>query len=108
LRDRTDPASTLETAFLDWLHGNGLRLPDRAQYRPDDEVAAQPDFYYLRNGIPGVCVFVDGPTHDAPGQVIHDQQIREALEDSGYRVISIRPGSFAEQVARYPDTFGAI
>ena len=108
LLDRIDPASSFEREFLQHLHQHQLRLPDEAQSQPESSVYAQPDFYYLRNGIPGVCVFVDGPAHDAPGPVIHDQQIREALEDRGYRVISIRPGSFAEQVARYPDTFGAI
>ncbi|GIW10805.1 MAG: DEAD/DEAH box helicase [Dehalococcoidia bacterium] len=34
LLDRTDPASTLEREFLDYLHAHKLRLPDLAQHRP--------------------------------------------------------------------------
>jgi hypothetical protein len=104
LRDLTDPASSLERDFLDWLHANGLRLPDRTQYRPDDEVMAQPDFYYARDGIPGVCVFVDGPHHDDPDQADRDRQAREALEDRGYRILTVRyDRPFAETVGAYPD-----
>lgn len=107
LRERTDPASPLERQFLDYLYEHKLRLPDHAQYRPEADIAAQPDFYYERDGLPGVCVFVDGPAHDAPHQAAHDQQVRQALEDRGYRVVVIRyDRPFEEQVAKEPTVFG--
>ena len=43
LRDRTDPASTFERAFLDFLYHRGLRLPDEAQSRPTEDIFVQPD-----------------------------------------------------------------
>ena len=58
-----DPASNFDRAFLDYLFVNRLRLPDHAQHNPAQTVAVQPDFYYERDGIPGVCVFLDGPHH---------------------------------------------
>lgn len=46
------------------MQAHHLRLPDAAQTRPTPEVAVQPDFYYQRAGLPGVCVFIDGlPRH---------------------------------------------
>ena len=43
--------------------GDRLRLPDHAQHTPAEAIPVQPDFYYERNGIPGVCVFLDGQHH---------------------------------------------
>ncbi len=107
LRERTDPASPLERQFLDYLYEHKLRLPDHAQYQPEADIAAQPDFYYERAGLPGVCVFVDGPAHDAPDQAEHDRQVRQALEDRGYRVVVLRHDRpFQEQVAKEPTVFG--
>jgi hypothetical protein len=107
LRERTDPASPLERRFLDYLYERKLRLPDHAQYRPEADIATQPDFYYERDGMRGVCVFVDGPAHDAPDQAERDRQVRQALEDRGYRVVVIRHDRpFAEQVASEPTVFG--
>jgi superfamily II DNA/RNA helicase len=103
-----DPASPLERQFLAFLHDHDLILPDTAQNRPSADVAVQPDFYYQRNGRPGVCVFVDGAVHGEAEQVQHDQRVREELEDHGFRVIAITGTSFANQVRRYPDVFGAL
>ncbi len=106
LRERVDPASSLEREFLDHLSAHMLRLPDRAQYRPDPEVAVQPDFYYERDGLRGVCVFVDGPTHDQPAQAARDREVREALTDRGYRVLVVRfDRPIADQLDHYPDVF---
>ena len=102
-----DPASTLERDFLDFLRENGHRLPDQAQNRPAADVPVQPDFYYDREGRPGVCVFVDGPHHDEPRQRETDERLRAMLQDYGYRVIVIRyDRPFHEQVEKYPDLFG--
>jgi len=103
-----DPRSSLERSFLTYLHDHRLRLPDLAQNRPAADLPVQPDFYYERDGLPGACVFVDGPVHDTPEQSSRDRELREALEDRGYRVIVIRSESFEGQVERYPDIFGAI
>jgi very-short-patch-repair endonuclease len=66
----------------------------------------QPDFYYGRDGIPGVCVFVDGPHHDSQQQAAHDREAREDLRDRGYRVIAIRyHRPVDEQVNAYPAVF---
>jgi hypothetical protein len=102
-----DPASTLEQKFLKYLYDNKLRLPDLAQYCPSSEVAAQTDFYYQRERIPGVCVFVDGPVHNNPSQAEKDKQVRDALQERGYRVIVIRyDHPFDDQLARNIDVFG--
>jgi len=64
----------------------------------------QPDFYYQRGAIPGVCVFIDGPHH--AGKEVQDRRAREPLEDRGYRIVVItakRP--LAEQIETFPDIF---
>jgi hypothetical protein len=99
-----DSRSQLEREFLDFLYENGYRLPDRAQNRPEPKVYAQPDFYYERSGLPGVCVFVDGAVHDMPDQSARDEAVRAALEDLGYRVIAIR-SPFDQHVGAHPDVF---
>ncbi len=107
LCERTDPASSLEREFLSHLYQQRLRLPDRAQHRPAADVDAQTDFYYERDGLPGICVFVDGPAHDQPAQAERDREVREALEEHGYRVVAVRyDRGFAEQTAANPDIFG--
>ena len=114
LRDRTDPNSDLEREFLDHLYQNKRRLPDRTQHRPEDDVAVQTDFYYERSSVglangsrPGVCVFVDGPSHDQPEENARDRAVREELADRGYRVVVMRyDRGFAEQLGAYLDVFG--
>jgi hypothetical protein len=101
-----DPGSTLERNFLRHLHENDIRLPDHAQHTPAHGTAVQPDFYFERDGIPGICVFVDGPHHDDPKQVERDSRVREALKDQGFRVIAIRwDRPFADKLAENPDVF---
>ena len=103
-----DPNSSLEREFLRFLHTNRLRLPDNAQNRPAPGVHVQPDFYYDRRDMPGVCVFVDGPHHDGPEQREIDARLRTILQDNGFRVITIRHDrSFDEQVGDHPDVFVA-
>ncbi len=101
-----DPGSSFERAFLEYLYKNGLRLPDHAQHTPADGIAVQPDFYYERDGIPGVCIFIDGPHHDEPAQAERDRTVREALKDQGFRVVAIRSGrAIADQVSEHLDIF---
>ncbi len=107
LLERTDPASDLERELLDYLHARRLRLPDLAQHQPAPDVAVQPDFFYQRDGLPGACVFVDGPHHEGNQQRERDRSAREALEDRGFRVVVVRyDRTMDEQVAAYPDLFG--
>ncbi len=98
--------STLEMDFLDFLYKGHIRLPDNAQNRPASDLHVQPDFYYEREGRPGICVFLDGPHHDEPGQQLTDSKVRAELQDLGFRVITIRYDKpFAEQVQNHPDVF---
>jgi len=106
LTQRIDPASSLESEFLDFLFHQNLRLPDFAQYCPESEVPSQPDFYYERDRIPGVCIFVDGPVHDKPRQAEHDTRAKEALQERGYRVIVVRyDRPFIDQILQNQDIF---
>jgi hypothetical protein len=101
-----DLGSTFERAFLEYLYKNGLRLPDHAQHTPADGIPVQPDVYYERDGVPGVCIFVDGPQHDEPSQAEHDRTMREALKDQGFRVVAIKSGrTIADQVSEHLDVF---
>lgn len=105
LRDLAD--SSLEEEFLDKLYEGGFRLPDRAQFQPTQEILVQLDFYFDRDGIPGACVFVDGPVHDNPSTAEHDVNVRAQLEERGYRVVAIRyDRGITEQVLEHQDLFG--
>jgi hypothetical protein len=107
LLDKMDPASTLAREFIDFLYDNGYRLPDDAENRPAPDVGVQPDFYYERRGAPGACIFVDGPSHNDPASRDRDASVRSALENQGFRVVSIRYGTeFGSQVSSHPDIFG--
>jgi hypothetical protein len=107
LLERTDPHSSLERQVLDRLYRYKGRLPDLAQHRPADDVPAQTDFYYQREGLPGVCVLVDGPSHDAPEQATRDRAVREALEDRGFRVVVVSHRQpLLDQFRAYPEVFG--
>jgi very-short-patch-repair endonuclease len=109
LSKRTDPGSSFERAFLDHLHERKLRLPDFAQHTPVADVFVQPDFYYRRDTIPGICVFIDGPHHAGIGTQAEDRRAREALEDRGYRIVAIRADQpLGEQVAQYSDIFQPV
>ncbi|HLI50744.1 MAG TPA: DUF1998 domain-containing protein [Thermomicrobiaceae bacterium] len=108
LCERIDPASRLEREFVDYLYQHRLRLPDHAQYRPTSKVHTQPDFYYERDGLPGICVYVDGPAHGADINASRDRESRESLEDLGYRVLTIRYDQpMSEQTRSHPEVFGS-
>jgi hypothetical protein len=107
LQGRMDPASSLESEFLRFLYESEYRLPSDAQTRPTADVPAQPDFFYERDGMPGVCVFVDGPQHDTIRAATRDEAVRNELENHGFRVIAIRHDRpFVDQVREHPDVFG--
>jgi len=107
LEERRDQNSGLERAFLKLLYETERRLPDRAQHRPEQGVYAEADFYFDRDGLPGVCVFCDGPDHDQPNRKESDQRERGKLADLGYRVLTIRYDSRLEdQLLANSDVFG--
>jgi hypothetical protein len=106
LRERVDPASECERRVLDLLAAEGFRLPDYAQHCPEPDLPVQVDFYYTRDGVPGVCMFVDGSAHAALPQADYDRQLRGALRDRGYRVIELKcAGDLKAQIAGHPDVF---
>jgi hypothetical protein len=105
LEERRDRNSALEGQFLAYIHRTKRRLPDRAQYRPEQEVFAEADFFYEREGARGVCIFCDGPDHDELGRRARDTMERTTLEDLGYIVIRY-DGNLEEQVRRNADGFG--
>ncbi len=108
LRDLVD--SGFERHVLDRIYERGLPLPDHAQFCPADDVAVQVDFYWAREGAPGMCLFVDGPHHDDPARRRRDLEQREALEDRGFAVGVIRfdedLDAALERLARTLETFG--
>jgi hypothetical protein len=65
-------------------------LPDFAQHTPVVDILVQPDFYYRRDTVPGVCVFIDGPHHAGISIQAEDRRAREALENRGHRIVAIR------------------
>lgn len=104
LLETADPASNLERDFISFLYQHGLRLPDRAQHRPTDDLFVQPDFFYEDSCC---CIFVDGTAHDQPSVSTDDRAKREALKDRGYRVLAI--GLDIEGAVRArPDIFGPL
>ena len=107
LTTQRDPQSSLEGEFLEALFNTRRRLPDRAQVRPAAGVYCEADFYYERDRLRGVAVFVDGPHHDVPDQRNKDQEQRRRLGDLGYRIVVIRyDRPLLEQIAACPDVFG--
>jgi hypothetical protein len=107
LEETRDPNSSLEGELLKLLYSTRRRLPDQAQFRPESGVYAEADFYYERDALKGVAVFVDGPSHDDPLQKQKDTTERGKLDDLGYRVVVIRhEEQLEDQVLKYIDVFG--
>lgn len=103
LRQNTDPLSSLEREFLDYLYNNCYNLPDHAQM-PFKNYNCQPDFYYERTS---TCIFCNGSVHDQPTQREKDQTVYANLDDLGYRVIPINYNEdWKSVIDRYSDIFG--
>jgi hypothetical protein len=77
-----DANSSTERKFLDYLHQQGLRLPDAAQ-RPFPGVYVMPDFFYE----PNVWIFCDGTPHDDLAIREQDDAKRQAIINAGGEVI---------------------
>jgi superfamily II DNA/RNA helicase/very-short-patch-repair endonuclease len=101
---QTDPKSRMERALLDYLHSEGLRLPDRAQVNMSPlGCYASADFVYERER---VAIFIDGAVHDLPQVAEADLTKRECLERLGWAVVEWnyrKPVS--DFVKQYPTIF---
>ncbi len=104
LLERLDPNSSTERVFIEYLHANGLRLPDEAQKRVDG-IYCQPDFYYE----PRFWVFCDGSPHDQRATRERDEAQRQLLIARGDEVWAWHyRENLAERVARRPDVFRKV
>jgi superfamily II DNA/RNA helicase/very-short-patch-repair endonuclease len=103
-----DPKSSTELKFLQYLHKNNLRLPDRTQVNMNKfGCNTIPDFVYSEEI--KVCVFCDGTPHDDPEIAAKDSIKRECLENLGFEVIVwhyLTP--LNEFVSKYPHIFKRV
>src|SRR5207253_10587559 len=107
LEQTHNPNSSMESEFLKVLYRTRRHLPERAQFRPESGIYAEADFYYERDGMKGIAVYIDGPTHDEPVQRQRDDAERGKLDDLGHRVIVIRHDQpLEDQAKKYMDVFG--
>lgn len=100
-----DPNSSMELKFIDYLHKNGLRMPDLAQPYVEG-MYCQPDFLYQE---PKVWIFIDGTPHDLPEVKEKDKQQRMALLASGdqYWVWNYHD-ELPSVIAKRPDLFKKV
>jgi superfamily II DNA/RNA helicase len=99
-----DANSSTERAFIQFLHENGLRLPDAAQKRVEG-IYCQPDFYYE----PRFWVFCDGSPHDDPVVKERDESQRQAIIARGDEVWSWHyRQDLATRIAQRPDIFRKV
>jgi len=99
-----DPNSSTERKFLDYLHQQGLRLPDSAQKQLDG-IYVKPDFFYE----PDVWIFCDGTPHDNPGVKADDESKRQAILNRGDQVFAYYyRENLAERIASRPDIFKKV
>ncbi len=99
-----DPNSSTERKFVDYLHANGLRLPDAAQKRVPG-IYCQPDFYYE----PRIWVFCDGSPHDLQEVRQRDEQQRQLLMARGDEVWSwYYREDLSARIGQRPDIFRKV
>lgn len=104
-----DKNSVAELKFLNYLHNQGLALPDKAQVNLKDYYISA-DFVYESHdtGLP-VFVFVDGSVHDKPEIVEKDLKQRTLLANAGYDVIVWRYDQALEElVEKRKDIFKKV
>lgn len=99
-----DLNSKLEEDFVEYLVKEGLKLPDKAQYSPN-EYYVEADFFYE----PNVCIFIDGSVHDKPEVQTEDNRKRNVLRKAGYQVLVCRYDEGVENfIKRRPDIFKKV
>ena len=95
--------SGLERDWLEFLHGEGLKLPSKAAVL-FEEAGTRPDFVY-ENEV--AVIYIDGPVHSIPSLAARDADKRAAMEDRGWAVIRFgHDEDWRATVARYPWIFG--
>ncbi len=95
--------SKLEMKWLDLLDEMLLRPPSDGQYLIETS-STRPDFYYREYS---AAIYVDGPPHDEPDQILKDQAITQRLIESGYIVIRFHhKANWPEILGQHPDVFG--
>ena len=86
----------------DTLRAFGAELRRRRHLRGQG-ILVQPDVHHERDCIPRVCIFIDGSRHEVVDQGAHDQAVREALKDQGFRVVAIKSTrSIADRYQKVP------
>lgn len=104
LLKQIDPTSSTELKFLDFLHENGLKLPDAAQKQVQG-IYCQPDFFYE----PDVWIFCDGTPHDTPEIRGKDKKQRKAILNHGDQVfVYYYKDNLAEIIGNRPDIFTKV
>lgn len=104
MRQSLDPNSSTELKFIEYLHANGLRLPDSAQKRVEG-IYCQPDFFYE----PNTWIFCDGTPHDEPETRKHDDEQRQLIRSMGHEPwVWHYKEDLAAKVARRPDIFKKV
>jgi superfamily II DNA/RNA helicase/very-short-patch-repair endonuclease len=104
---RAESTTTAETAWLEWLHHRGYRLPTHAQYRVEDAVA-KPDFAYADRDV-RAAIYVDGPVHGHSDVQTRDAQAASRLFSKGWLVVRFGisdKSSWDRTCLDLPDVFG--
>lgn len=78
-----DLNSATEKPFIEYLHKNGIILPDLAQVNLKDFYVSA-DFVYKDEN---TFIFCDGSVHDRPDVQQDDKMKRDALINAGYDVV---------------------
>jgi superfamily II DNA/RNA helicase len=99
-----DPNSSTELKFLNYLHDNGLKLPDATQ-RIVEGIYCKPDFFYE----PDVWVFCDGTPHDEPEVKKKDKNQRSAILNRGEQVfVYYYQDKLEDIIGKRPDIFKKV
>jgi very-short-patch-repair endonuclease len=97
--------SQLEERFIDWLAGQGLRIPQRGQTMEIGGVRTTPDFCFPDKNL---VIYVDGPPHDFADRQQRDTEITAQLRALGWRVARFRhDDDWAQVVDNHANAFGA-
>ncbi|MGB6059176.1 MAG: helicase-related protein, partial [Microthrixaceae bacterium] len=96
--------SELERRFIEWLQGQGLRIPQRGRRLELGTIWSTPDFIFPEAN---VVIYVDGPPHDYPDRQTRDGDITAALREQGYRVARFRhDDDWAQTLDSFAGAFG--
>lgn len=101
LRKRCE--TELEKRWLDLIDSLMLRPPTDSQFLIE-ACSTRPDFYYREYN---AAVYIDGPAHDTPEQILQDEAVSLRLMEMGYIVIRFHhKADWNEIFHRHPDIFG--